>query len=148
MNALLDTCVLSEYAKRAPHAGVIAWLDMQPESGLFISSLSLAEIEKGILKLAAINASSDASNAKRAEHLTLWLGKLTERFADRTLPVDAAVWRVWAQQAALAELQGQTIAPMDGLLMATAQCHGLTVVTRNVADFARYPQVFNPWELV
>ncbi|MDP3796299.1 MAG: type II toxin-antitoxin system VapC family toxin [Polaromonas sp.] len=120
---------------------------MQPESGLFISSLSLAEIEKGILKLAGTNASSGASNARRAEHLTVWLGKLTERFADRTLPVDAAVWRVWAQQAALAELQGQTIAPMDGLLMATAQCHGLTVVTRNVADFARYPQVFNPWEL-
>jgi predicted nucleic acid-binding protein len=143
VNALLDTCVLSEYAKRVPHARVIAWLDMQPESGLFISSLSLAEIEKGVLKLAATNA----SNATRAEHLTLWLGKLTERFADRTLPVDAAVWRVWAQQAALAELHGQTIAPMDGLLMATAQCHGLTVVTRNVADFSRYPQVFNPWEL-
>ena len=142
MNALLDTCVLSEYAKRAPHAAVITWLDEQTESGLFISALSLAEIEKGILKLAAT-----AVHAKRADKLTFWLGKLTERFAARTLPVDAAVWRVWAQQAAQAELEGQAIAPMDGLLMATAQCHGLTVVTRNVADFVRYPQVFNPWAL-
>ena len=48
MNALLDTCVLSEYVKRSPDAGVIAWLDAQPEEGLFISALSLAEIEKGI----------------------------------------------------------------------------------------------------
>ena len=142
MNALLDTCILSEYAKRAPHAAVITWLDAQTESGLFISALSLAEIEKGIFKLAAT-----AVHAKRAEKLTFWLGKLTERFAARTLPVDAAVWRVWAQQAAQAELDGQAIAPMDGLLMATAQCHGLTVVTRNVADFVRYPQVFNPWAL-
>lgn len=142
MNALLDTCVLSEYAKRTPHPGVINWLDAQTESGLFISALSLAEIEKGIFKLAAA-----AGDPKRADKLTVWLGTLTERFAARTLPVDAAVWRVWAQQAAQAELEGQAIAPMDGLLMATAQCHGLTVVTRNVADFARYPQVFNPWEL-
>ena len=142
MNALLDTCVLSEYAKRAPHAAVITWLDEQTESGLFISALSLAEIEKGILKLAAT-----AVHAKRADKLTIWLGKLTERFAARTLPIDAAVWRVWAQQAAQAELDGQAIAPMDGLLMASAQCHGLTVVTRNVADFVRYPHVFNPWAL-
>ena len=142
MNALLDTCVLSEYAKRAPHAAVITWLDERTESGLFISALSLAEIEKGILKLAAT-----AVHAKRADKLTFWLGKLTERFAARTLPIDAAVWRVWAQQAAQAELDGQAIAPMDGLLMASAQCHGLTVVTRNVADFVRYPHVFNPWAL-
>ena len=142
MNALLDTCVLSEYANRAPHAAVITWLDEQTESGLFISALSLAEIEKGILKLAAT-----AVHAKRADKLTFWLGKLTERFAARTLPIDAAVWRVWAQQAAQAELGGQAIAPMDGLLMASAQCHGLTVVTRNVADFVRYPHVFNPWTL-
>lgn len=142
MNALLDTCVLSEYAKREPHAGVIAWLDAQTESGLFISALSLAEIEKGIVKLAAKDGS-----AARAAHLTEWLGKLADRFSARTLPVDAAVWRVWAQQSAQAELEGQPISPLDGLLMATAQCHGLTVVTRNVVDFARYPQVFNPWEL-
>ena len=42
---------------------------------------------------------------------------------------------------------GESHRPMDGLFMATVQCHGLTAVTRNVADFARYPQVFNPWEL-
>ena len=52
---------------------------------------------------------------------------------------------VWAQIAAHSELVGQPLPVMDGLLMATAQCHGLTVVTRNVQDFALYPQLFNPW---
>lgn len=140
MNVLLDTCVLAEYAKRTPDAGVLAWLDAQPETNLFISSLSLAEIEKDILKLAACNP-------ERAERLTLWLARLTQRFAGRTLPVDAAVWRVWAQQVAQADLKRQPISPMDGLLLATAHCHGLTVVTRHVGDFSRDPQVFNPWKM-
>ena len=140
MNALLDTCVLAEYLKRSPHLGVIEWLDAQPEPCLFISALSLAELEKGIVSLAA-------TDPVRAERLTLWLAKLSQRFADRTLPVDAAVWRVWAQQAAQAARLGHSIAPLQGLLQATAQCHSLTLVTRDVADFAPYPQLFNPWEL-
>ena len=57
----------------------------------------------------------------------------------------AAALHVWAQIAAQAELAGQALPVMDSLLMATAQCRGLTVVTRNVQDFMPYPQVFNPW---
>ncbi|NMM04825.1 type II toxin-antitoxin system VapC family toxin [Polaromonas sp.] len=140
MNALLDTCVLAEYLKRSPHLGVIEWLDSQPEPCLFISALSLAELEKGIAQMAA-------AEPVRAERLTLWLAKLAQRFADRTLPVDAAVWRVWAQQAAQAGRLGHSIAPLQGLLLATAQCYSLTLVTRDVADFAPYPQLFNPWDL-
>jgi hypothetical protein len=75
------------------------------------------------------------------------LSKVEQRFAGRILPLDAAALHVWAQIAAHSELAGQPVPVMDGLLMATAQCHGLTVVTRNVQDFAPYPQVFNPWEL-
>ena len=142
MSFLLDTCVLSEYVKRTPHAGVMRWLDAQPESALFISAISLAELEKGIFKLA-----SQPTQASRHATLTLWLGKVTARFAQRTLPVDAAVWRAWAQQSAAAELQGQPLSPMDGLIMATAQSQGLSLVTRNTADFVRFPQVVNPWAL-
>lgn len=54
---------------------------------------------------------------------------------------------MWAQIAARMELSGQPLPVMDGLLMATAQRHGLTIVTRNVQDFAPYPQVPNPWTL-
>jgi predicted nucleic acid-binding protein len=140
MSWLLDTCVLSEYARKAPAPQVIAWLDEQDESSLFISVITLGEIEKGILKLRA-------NGPRRSQKLTDWLGKVEQCFAGRILPLDAASLHVWAQLAAAAELAGQPLPVMDGLLMATAQCHGLTVVTRNVQDFAFYPQVFNPWDV-
>jgi len=140
MSWLLDTCAISEYAKKAPALEVIAWLDDQDEASLFISVITLGEIEKGILKLRA-------SDPRRSQKLTAWLGKVEQRFAGRILPLDAAALHVWSQLAAHAELAGHPLPVMDGLLMATAQCHGLTVVTRNVQDFAAYPQVFNPWAL-
>lgn len=140
MSWLLDTCTLSEYARKAPAQKVIAWLDEQDEASLFISVITLGEIEKGILKLRATDPS-------RSQKLTAWLGKVEQRFAGRILPLDAAALHVWAQITAHAELAGQPMPVMDGLLMATAQCHGFTMVTRNVQDFEPYPQVFNPWEL-
>ena len=140
MSWLLDTCALSEYARKAPAPEVIAWLDEQDETSLFISVISLGEIEKGILKLRK-------TDPRRSQKLTAWLGKVEQRFAGRILPLDAAALHVWAQIAAHAELAGQPVPVMDSLLMATAQCHGLTVVTRNVQDFALYPQVLNPWAL-
>lgn len=140
MSWLLDTCALSEYAKKAPAPKVIAWLDDQDEASLFISVITLGEIEKGILKLRA-------TDKRRSQKLTAWLGKVEQRFAGRILPLDTAALHVWAQLAAHAELAGQPLPVMDSLMMATAQCHGLTVVTRNVQDFARYPQVLNPWAL-
>lgn len=140
MSWLLDTCVLSEYVRKAPAAGVIHWLDEQDETSLFLSVISLGEIEKGILKL-------HASDRRRSQKLTAWLGKIEQRFAGRILALDAAALHAWAQLAARAELGGQRLPVMDGLIMATAQCHGLTVVTRNTADFRFYPQVFDPWSI-
>jgi len=140
MSWLLDTCAVSEYARKVPAPKVIAWLDEQDEASLFISVISLGEIEKGILKLRK-------ADPIRSQKLTAWLGKVEQRFAGRILALDAAALHVWAQIAARSELAGQPLPVLDGLLMATAQCNGLTVVTRNVQDFAPYPQVFNPWAL-
>ncbi len=140
MNWLLDTCVLSEYVSRRPAPNVIGWLDLQDESRLFISVISLGEIEKGIIKLRA-------ADARRAQKLAVWFGQLELRFADRTLAIDGPVMGAWAGLSADADAAGRKLPLMDGLLMATAQCRGLTIVTRNVRDFARYPQVFNPWTL-
>jgi predicted nucleic acid-binding protein len=137
---LLDTCALSEYVRKAPAPQVIAWLDEQDETSLYLSVISLGEIEKGILKLRAVDH-------RRSQKLTAWLGKVEQRFAGRILPLDAAALHAWAQLAAQADLAGRPLPVMDGLIMATAQCHGLTVVTRNVQDFAQFPQVFNPWAL-
>jgi len=140
MSWLLDTCALSEYARKSPAPEVIAWLDEQDEDSLYLSVISLGEIEKGILKLRE-------RDRRRSQKLTAWLGQVEQRFAGRILPLDAAALHVWAQIAARSELAGPPLPVMDGLVMATAQCHGLTVVTRNVQDFAAYPQVFNPWAL-
>ena len=139
MTWLLDTCVLSEYVRRMPAPAVIQWLDAQEEAQLFISQLSLAELERGVIKL-------QAQDAARARRLGQWLSRLEQRFADRTLALDRSVLRVWSQCCAQADLAGQRLATLDALLMATAQCHGLTVVTRNVRDFARYPLLLNPWD--
>ena len=140
MSWLLDTCALSEYTKKIPTPKVIAWLDEQDEASLFISVISLGEIEKGILKLRA-------TDPRRSQKLTAWLGKLEQRFARRILPLDAPTLHVWAQICAHTELAGRPLPVMDALLMATAQCQGLTIVTRNVQDFAPYPQILNPWAL-
>lgn len=140
MSWLLDTCVLSEYARRAPDLQVIDWLDAQDEDSLHLSVITLGEIEKGILKLRA-------TDARRAQKLTGWLAKVQQRFAGRILPLDAAALRVWAQLAAQAELAGRPLPVMDALMMATAQCHGLTIVSRKVRDFSPYPMLFNPWQV-
>jgi predicted nucleic acid-binding protein len=140
MSWLLDTCVLSEYLKKSPAPQVIAWLDEQDETSLHLSVITLGEIEKGILKLRA-------TDPRRSQKLTAWFGKVEQRFSGRILPLDAAALHGWAQLAAQSELAGRPLPVMDGLIMATAQCHGLTVVTRNVQDFGLLPQVFNPWAL-
>lgn len=140
MSWLLDTCTLSEYVRRSPAPRVIAWLDEQDEASLFLSVVSLGEIEKGILKLRA-------TDPVRSQKLTAWLGQVEQRFAGRILSLDAAALHAWAQLAARSELAGRPLPVLDGLIMATAQCHGLTVVTRNTQDFELLAQVFNPWLL-
>ncbi len=141
MNYLLDTCVLSELGKQRPNTGVVDWLEMQNPQSLYISQVTKAELEAGQIKLRV-------KDAARADKLATWINAMAMRFADQTLPTDTAVWSIWSQLCGAADARGASIAPLDGLLMATAQQHGLTVVTRNVADFVAYPQVLNPWTAV
>jgi hypothetical protein len=139
MSWLLDTCALSEYAKRTPAQQVIDWLDEQDEDSLYLSVITIGEIEKGIIKLRT-------ADSRRSQRLTAWLGMVEQRFAGRILPLDTAALHAWAQISAHVELSGRPLPVMDSLLMAIAQCHGLTIVTRNMQDFAPYPLLFNPWE--
>jgi predicted nucleic acid-binding protein len=140
MSWLLDTCVLSEYVRKAPAPQVIAWLDEQDEASLRLSVITPGELEKGILKIRA-------TDPARSQKLTAWLGVVEQRFAGRILPLDATVLHAWAQLTARAEIAGHPLPVMDSLLMATAQCHGLTVVTRNVQDFEPFIPVLNPWAM-
>ena len=137
MSFVLDTCVLSELARPAPDRGLAEWFDTQKAEALFLSVLTVGELEQGIALL--------ASGRKRSA-LTSWLATLRSTFADRILTVDAAVAVAWGRTAARARRRGRRLAVVDGLIAATASRHGYTVVTRNVSDFTGADvALLNPW---
>ena len=139
MRYLLDTCVISELVAREPDPGVVRWVDNVDEETLFLSSITIGEIKKGIEKLIASN---------RRKVLAEWLeDELLVRFTDKVLPIDTAVMLVWGKLVADLEKQGKPMPAIDSLLAATALQGGLTLVTRNEVDFAHCSTaVVNPWE--
>lgn len=121
---LLDTVVLSEIRKIRPSAKVVKWLEQQQDSDLFISVVSLGEIERGIEK-------KRKTEPEFAQELTRWLEDLLRLYGDRILPVTAPVARKWGLLSAQLGHEGA-----DLLIAATALGQGLTVATRNVRHFA------------
>lgn len=118
---LLDTVVLSELRKKQPSPQVVAWLRGCAAQDLFISVVSIGEIERGICK---------AADAAFAQALERWLEHLLRLYADRILPVTSTIARRWGQLSARLGHDGA-----DLLIAATALSHGLAVATRNVRHF-------------
>jgi predicted nucleic acid-binding protein len=139
MNYLLDTCVLSEFTRRKPEEKVIRWVDSIDEEKLFISVITIGEIQRGIERL--------PEGARKTELLVWANTALSERFAQRMLPLEASTMLLWGSLTARLERLGQPLPVMDSLIAATAMQHSLVVATRNVADFSTAgAQVINPWE--
>jgi predicted nucleic acid-binding protein len=138
MRYLLDTNFLSETAKPRPDPGVLSWTRQQSPFDLLISALSFGEIRKGI--------ELRAPDARRAE-IEAWLEiTLPRQFQGRILPVDEAIAVEWGRIAAEGRMKGRELPVIDGLRVATAAVHGLTLVTRNERDIARRGvPVLNPW---
>ena len=138
MSFLIDTCVVSELTKRRRNPGVVAWMQEQDESGLFLSMVTVGELEKGIAGV------TDTTRRRRLrEFLEV---DIVERFRERTLATDEAVWRRWGLLCGRAENDGSPGPAHRRLIAAVAQVHGLTVVTRNEEDFSRCDvPVLNPW---
>ena len=136
---LLDTNCISEAVRLKPEPRVMAWIEAAEEALLFLSVLTLGEIRKGV---AAI------PQGKRRSHLEMWLEvELQARFSGRILSIDEAVADRWGLLAANAKRKGKPLSAIDGLLAATAIHHNLTIVSRNVGDFANTQvPVVNPWE--
>jgi len=133
---LLDTCVISELVELRPDKNVLRWIDSIDERKLFLSVLTVGELEKGIAKL---------QESPRKSDLREWLEHdLVERFSVRILPVDAAVAVAWGRLQGEAERVGGKLPVIDSLLAATAEIHRLTLATRNVAARCG-ATVFNPW---
>ena len=137
MTFLLDTNVVSEWVKPRPDEGVLAWLAEVDEDRVFLSVMTLAELHFGIERLAA---------GKRRARLDAWLREeLPLRFEGRLLSIDRAVADAWGKVVARGEQVGRPISVADAFVAATAEVHGLTLVTRNVADFPLLKAVLNPW---
>jgi predicted nucleic acid-binding protein len=131
---LLDTVVLSELRRRERNPGVVDWVSGQRPSELYLSVVTIGEIERGIQL-------QQARNAAFATSLTVWLDKLLHLYADRILGIDTDVARRWGRLSAAIGHDGA-----DLLIAATAQEHGLTVVTRNLRHFEPTGvTVLNPW---
>jgi toxin FitB len=135
---LLDTNCISELVRIRPQPSVLEWMEAADESLLYLSVLTLGEIRKGLAAL---------PQGRRRTRLETWVEtELRIRFAGRILPIDMAVADRWGLLAARAKMEGKALSTIDGLLAATALHHDLTIVSRNLSDFAGTGvQVVDPW---
>ena len=138
MSFLLDTNVLAEPMKERPNSGVLAWLSQANEDQVFVSVVTITELRYGVERLAT---------GKRRERLDSWLRKdLITRFGGRILPVDLRIAETCGGLMARSESMGRPIDARDAFIAATAEVHGLTLVTRNTSDFApTLKTIISPW---
>jgi toxin FitB len=119
---LLDTNIVSELRKPKPHGAVVAWLQARDDQQLNLAAVTVGEIQAGI------EITREQDTAKAAE-LERWLEQVAASY--NVLALDAAAFRAWAK---LMHRQSDTLIE-DAMIAAVATVHGLTVVTRNTADF-------------
>jgi toxin FitB len=137
---LLDTNVPSELTRPQPDARVARWLEATDDDRMYISVISIGEVSKGITLHPEVH---------RRAWLRQWLeNELRPWFAGRILPVTEAIAERWGLLEADCELKGIGSSAPDGPIAATALENDLTVVTRNIRDFAGLGvAIFNPWEM-
>ena len=139
MTWLLDTCVVSEMVRPKPKASVVSWMRERDEGELFLSVITVGELEKGIAKV---------PDSARRGTLEQWVRReLADRFRDRLLAIDSRVATRWGAMVGVSEARGHPLPVIDSLIAATSLEHDLTVVTRNTDDMERCgARCFNPWD--
>ena len=132
---LLDTNVVSETRRVRPNERVLAFIDGVDDETLFISALTIGELQRGV----ELKRRNDPVAAMR---IAEWIEETQQFYAERILPVGVEVAWLWG---ALSADRGRPI--VDTLIAATAMVHGLTLVTRNTAHVEGLRlTVINPWE--
>ncbi len=132
---LLDTNVVSELRRSKPHGAVVAWLKDTEADRLYLSAVTLGELQAGV----EIAREQDAAKAQEIE---AWIDQIAALW--NVLPMDAVAFRVWARL--MHRSADQLIE--DAMIAATAIVHGLVVVTRNVRDFEPFGvRTFNPFTM-
>jgi len=128
---LIDKVVLSELRKPQRDSGLVAWFEQQRTTNLFVSVISIGEIERGIARQRTTNPGFVAA-------LATWLDRALTLYGERILPLELKTTRRWG---VLSAAIGNDSA--DLMIAATALEHGLTVATRNVSDFEPTGVPFN-----
>ena len=137
MRYLLDTNILSNVTKPTPSPSLVAWMGEQRDDDLFIASLTVAEIRRGVLEKPA---------GKRRDELEDWfLGPEGPQalFAGRVLPFDEAAALIWARLMADGKTAGRPRSALDTIVAAVAEANGCVVVTDNEKDFPGF-EIINP----
>jgi predicted nucleic acid-binding protein len=138
MSYLLDTNVISEFTSPQPNAAVVVWLTEHQHHSLYLSVITIGEIQQGIQRLPI---------SKKRDGLERWLQQeLLVEYANFILPLDMNTMLQWGTLTAQLVQQGNKMPVMDALIAATAVQHQLTLVTRNISDFASTNiPLINPW---
>jgi len=132
---LLDTNVISELRRVRPHSAVVAWLERVEDKDLYISVVTIAEIQAGI----EITREQDA---EKAEQIEQWLDLVANTY--NVISMDAAIFRTWAK---LMHRKSDTLYE-DAMIAATAKVNNLIVVTRNVDHFRVFgSKIINPFDV-
>lgn len=139
MSYLLDTYTISEMVSVNPNAKVLKWFESQSEKALYLSIITIGEIEKGIYQLA---------QSKKRLRLETWLfDQLVPSFQNRLLGIDRKLMTTWAKMNAELKTKGMNRQSFDSLIEATALHNQMILVTRNVKNFQDSPvTILNLWE--
>jgi hypothetical protein len=130
---LLDTNVVFELRRPRPHGGLLAWLEAVSGASLFVSAVTLGELQVGVER-------TREQDPDKAAMIESWIDRLAE--VCEMLPMDGPVFRTWAR---LMHRRPEALSA-DAMIAATAIVHNLTVVTRNVRDFRHFGvRTFNPF---
>jgi toxin FitB len=131
---LLDTNVVSELRKPKPHGAVVAWLKNQDDEQLFLSAVTMGELQAGIER-------TRQQDASKANEIELWVDQLAASY--QILPMDTPCFREWGR--IMDKKPDQLLE--DAMIAATALVHGLIVATRNEVDFKRLGvRILNPFK--
>lgn len=137
MSWLLDTCLVSEPRRKRPDNGVLEFLDRENGEEMYLSVVTVGEIEKGIEML---------EDGARRRAMRSWLAELDRVFEGRVLSFDGGIARCWGRMMGKLQRQGIRLSAIHSLIAATALHHNLTIVTRNVADLEPSgARIHNPW---
>ncbi|WP_205856587.1 type II toxin-antitoxin system VapC family toxin [Phytoactinopolyspora endophytica] len=129
---------MSEWHKPRPDPGLIRWTDTVDEDRTYLSVVTIGELREGMERMPP---------GRRRDRLNRWLDdELPVRFERRILPVDIETGDVWGRMMARTKKVGRCIDAVDGFIAATAEVHGLEVITRNVPHFeSTGVKICNPW---